>query len=42
MISVLYTFERQFMRKAFEAIDRHVDAESAYLPLRPEVVACTP
>jgi hypothetical protein len=36
MVDILYTFDRRFMRKTFEAIDRHVDAESAYLPLREE------
>ena len=28
------------MRKTFEAIDRHVDVPSAYLPLRPEARGC--
>ena len=28
------------MRKTFEAIDSHVDAESAYLPLREEAAGC--
>lgn len=33
MTSVLYTFDRRFMRKTYEAIDQHVEVESAYLPL---------
>jgi len=36
MTSILYTFDRAFMRKTYEAIDRHVDAPSAYLALGPE------
>ena len=36
MVTILYTFERPFMRKTYEAIDQHVGAESAYLPLIPE------
>lgn len=35
MVSILYTYDRAFMRKTFEAIDRHVDVESAYLALGP-------
>ena len=34
MTTVLYTFDHEFMRKTVEAVDRHVDASSAYLPLR--------
>ena len=41
MTAVLYTFDREFMRKTFEAVDRHATAESAYLPLRPEVRGCS-
>lgn len=41
MVSILYTFDRAFMRKTFEAIDRHVDVESAYLPLAPEAENCS-
>ncbi|MFD1585587.1 CDP-glycerol glycerophosphotransferase family protein [Halorientalis brevis] len=36
MVTILYTFDRRFMRKTFVAIDRYVDASSAVLPLRPE------
>jgi hypothetical protein len=35
MTSILYTFDRAFMRKTYEAIDRHVDADAGYLPLGP-------
>ncbi|WP_232686087.1 CDP-glycerol glycerophosphotransferase family protein [Halobacterium zhouii] len=38
MVSVLYVIEREFMRKTFESLDQHVDAESAYVPARPEAV----
>jgi hypothetical protein len=41
MARVLYVMERRFMRKTFEAIDRHVDADSAYVPVRPEAVGCS-
>jgi hypothetical protein len=41
MVEVLYVMEREFMRKTFEAIDRHVAAESAYVPVRPEAVGCS-
>lgn len=40
MVTVLYSCERPFMAKTFAAIDSHVDAESAYVPLRPEAVDC--
>ena len=40
MVAILYTFDRPFMRKTFAAIDRHVEANSAYLPLRPEARGC--
>ncbi|WP_440006137.1 CDP-glycerol glycerophosphotransferase family protein [Halomicrococcus sp. SG-WS-1] len=40
MTKVLYVIEREFMRKTFEAIDRHVDAESAYVAVRSEAVGC--
>jgi hypothetical protein len=36
MTSILYTFDRAFMRKTYEAVDRHVDVPSAYLALGPE------
>jgi hypothetical protein len=36
MTAILYTFDRAFMRKTYEAIDQYVDAESAYLALGPE------
>ncbi len=42
MVSVLYTLERSFMRKTYQAIDRRVDAESAYLPIIPEAAGCCP
>jgi hypothetical protein len=41
MINVLYVVEREFMRKTFEAIDGHVDAESGYVAVRPEAVGCS-
>jgi hypothetical protein len=41
MVRVLYVMERRFMRKTFEAIDRHVDADSAYVPVRAEAVGCS-
>lgn len=41
MTRVLYVMERRFMRKTFEAIDRHVDADSAYVPVRSEAVGCS-
>jgi hypothetical protein len=37
MVEILYNLEYRFMRKTFAAIDRHVDGDSAYLPLRPAV-----
>jgi len=33
---ILYTYDRPFMRKTYEAIDQHVDTDSAYLPLGPQ------
>jgi hypothetical protein len=33
MTDILYTFDRAFMRKTYEAIDEHTTAESAYLAL---------
>jgi hypothetical protein len=33
MTSVLYTFDRAFMRKTYEAVDQYVEADSAYLAL---------
>lgn len=41
MVSILYTFDREFMKKTFEAIDRHVDAPSAFLPLSDEARGCS-
>lgn len=41
MVAILYTFDRRFMRKTFEAIDRHVDQPSAYLALRPSARGCS-
>ncbi|MFB6165309.1 MAG: CDP-glycerol glycerophosphotransferase family protein [Haloarculaceae archaeon] len=41
MTEVLYTIEFPFQAKTFEAIDPHVDADSAYLPLRPAAKDCT-
>lgn len=38
MVTILYTFDRQFMQKTFSAIDRHVDVSSAVLPLRRDAV----
>ena len=42
MTEILYTIERPFMRKTFEAIDQHIDLDSAYIPLRPEARGCCP
>jgi hypothetical protein len=33
MVNVLYTFDRQFMRKTFAAIDTHLDGDATVLPL---------
>ena len=41
MVAVLYAIERPFMRKTFEAIDRHVDCESAYVPVREDARDCS-
>ncbi|RDI69609.1 CDP-glycerol glycerophosphotransferase family protein [Halopelagius longus] len=41
MVSILYTFDREFMKKTFEAVDGHVDVPSAYLPLAPEARGCS-
>jgi hypothetical protein len=41
MVAVLYAIERPFMRKTFEAIDRHVDVESAFVPVRTEAIGCS-
>jgi hypothetical protein len=41
MVAILYTFDRAFMRKTFEAVDRYVDVESAYLPLGPAAEGCS-
>ncbi len=39
-VDVLYGCEREFMLKTFRAIERHLDARSAYVPLREEAVGC--
>ncbi|WP_336001841.1 hypothetical protein [Halorientalis halophila] len=39
MVRILYTFDRSFMRKTVAAIDTHVPATSAALPLRPEAAS---
>ena len=41
MTEVLYAIQRAFMRKTFEAIDRHLDAESAYVPMNPGARGCS-
>ncbi|MBZ6494985.1 CDP-glycerol glycerophosphotransferase family protein [Natrinema longum] len=41
MTVVLYAIERPFMRKTFEAIDRHVDVASAFLPVRDDARGCS-
>ncbi|WP_436346386.1 CDP-glycerol glycerophosphotransferase family protein [Natronorubrum sp. FCH18a] len=41
MVDVLYAIERPFMSKTFEAIDRHVDVESAYVSLRADARGCS-
>ncbi|MFC6756756.1 MULTISPECIES: CDP-glycerol glycerophosphotransferase family protein [Haloarcula] len=41
MVDVLYAIERPFMRKTFEAVDRHVDVESAYVPVREDARDCS-
>ena len=41
MVEVLYAIERPFMRKTFEAIDRHVDVESAFVPVRTDARGCS-
>ncbi|ADB58995.1 hypothetical protein Htur_0094 [Haloterrigena turkmenica DSM 5511] len=41
MVAVLYAIERPFMRKTFEAIDRHVDVESAFVPVRADARGCS-
>ena len=41
MVAVLYAIERPFMRKTYEAIDRHVDVESAFVPVRADAVGCS-
>lgn len=41
MVEVLYAIERAFMRKTFEAVERHVDAASAFVPLRADARGCT-
>ena len=41
MTEVLYAIQRAFMRKTFEAIDRHLDADSAYVPMNPGARGCS-
>ncbi|WP_306056085.1 hypothetical protein [Natronococcus wangiae] len=41
MVEILYAIERPFMRKTFEAIDRHVDVESAFIPVRADAIGCS-
>ncbi|SEQ75254.1 hypothetical protein [Natrinema salaciae] len=41
MVEVLYAIERPFMRKTFEAIDRHVDVTSAFVPVRTDARGCS-
>ncbi|SEW26724.1 hypothetical protein [Natrinema salifodinae] len=41
MVEVLYAIERPFMRKTFEAIDRHVGVESAFVPVRADARGCS-
>lgn len=41
MVEVLYAIERPFMRKTFEAIDRHITVESAFVPVRPDARGCS-
>jgi hypothetical protein len=41
MVEVLYAIERPFMRKTFEAIDRHVNVDSAFIPVRADARGCS-
>lgn len=41
MVAVLYAIERPFMRKTFEAIDRHVAVDSAFIPVRADARGCS-
>ncbi|QSX00695.1 hypothetical protein [Haloterrigena alkaliphila] len=41
MVEVLYAIERPFMRKTFEAIDRHVEVTSAFIPVRTDARGCS-
>ncbi|WP_126663966.1 hypothetical protein [Haloterrigena salifodinae] len=41
MVAVLYAIERPFMRKTFESIDRHVNVESAFVPVRADARGCS-
>ena len=40
MVEILYCLEYPFMRKTFAAINRHLEADSAYVPLRPAARNC--
>ena len=41
MVEILYAIQRTFMRKTFEAIDDHIDADSAYVPMEAEARGCS-
>ncbi len=41
MTAVLYTLEYPFQAKTYEAVHPHVDADAAYLPLRPDALDAT-
>ena len=41
MTEVLYTIQRAFMCKTFEAIDSHLDADSAYVPTNVSARGCS-
>ena len=41
MTEVLYAIQHAFTRKTVEAIDRHLDADSAYVPMHSEARGCS-
>lgn len=41
MTEVLYGIQHAFMRKTFEAIDRHLEADSAYVPMNVDARGCS-
>lgn len=41
MTNVLYAIQHAFMRKTMEAVDRHVDADSAYVPMNVGARGCS-